>query len=259
MQPLALRNLSMNSLSDSVNPQTWREFYDLQAKADSDSAAAGFRNEKQYAAREEHVKRVLKFFFGDSPPRVLLDIGCNRGFFAEYLSTLSEQTIGLDYAEPAVRYCREHDRYSLQLFADGIRLPLPETSVDACVLLDSLTSCDMPDILIAEASRVLKPGGRIFIETLCYQGAWLETLRFIRATFRDLLRRSKKASLVETVRRSFNRSFRPALNNLPLNRPRKDELLSALENVGIKEVSIHETRLFKFFPRERIIVCGIKV
>lgn len=250
----------MNTCSGSAAPDVWRELYGEQSIiAQGENASGDYRIKRHCAFRERTIREQLSLVFGASPLDVLIDIGCSQGLFAEHLGLFAAHTIGVDYAQEALQYCRNHNRYSMQLFADGVRLPLPEKSVDACVLLDSLTSCDMPDILITEACRVLKPGGKIFIETLCYRGVALETLRFLRATFRDLLRRSKTASVVEIVQRSFRRSFRPAILDLPLIRPSKNDLLSALDNLGIKHISVHQTRAFKLFPRERIIVYGAKI
>lgn len=49
--------------------------------------------------------------------------------------------------------------------ADGFHLSLPDASIDAVLLMDILEHVSHPAQLIAEAARVLRPGGRVFFHT----------------------------------------------------------------------------------------------
>lgn len=97
----------------------------------------------------------------------VLDVGCGGGFLSNPLAEAGHETVGLDLSRGALAVARRHDgtgrvRY---LAADALRLPFPDSSFDAVCAMDFLEHIPDPGVFLAEAARVLKPGGRFFFHT----------------------------------------------------------------------------------------------
>lgn len=85
---------------------------------------------------------------------VVLDVGCGHQPYRSLLLSRATRVVGVDI--PSERYGR-HD-----VGWDGVSLPVRSSSVDQVMLTEVLEHC--PDALgvLREASRVLRPGGRLF-------------------------------------------------------------------------------------------------
>ncbi len=90
---------------------------------------------------------------------VLLDVGCGSRPFAGAFEGRVERYLGVDL--PASRFLggRPPDAY-----ARAERLPLRDRSVDTVLGLSMLTYLPEPIEMLAEAQRVLKPGGMLLLE-----------------------------------------------------------------------------------------------
>jgi SAM-dependent methyltransferase len=90
---------------------------------------------------------------------IVLDIGCGNRWIERELSHHCYY-VGLDYpGTVALGYQgRPH------LFGDGQSLPIKDASVEAVVMLDVLEHIPKPAKALAEAKRVLKPGGTLVIQ-----------------------------------------------------------------------------------------------
>jgi len=88
----------------------------------------------------------------------LLDIGCGHQPYRKLvLSAPSKATkyIGLDLAENIYQ--------QPDLVWDGRQVPLPDASVDSCLLTEVLEHCPDPEGVLREVARVLRPGGFMFL------------------------------------------------------------------------------------------------
>lgn len=81
---------------------------------------------------------------------VCLDVGCGQGRHKDLIETWGYRWYGLD---------RNSESPSSQILADGQNLPIATGSVNAVVAWQMLKYVLYPERVIAEASRVLKPGG----------------------------------------------------------------------------------------------------
>jgi demethylmenaquinone methyltransferase/2-methoxy-6-polyprenyl-1,4-benzoquinol methylase len=116
-----------------------------------------------------------------------LDAGCGTGDLAFACEAAGAGTVlGLDFAEPMLGYARTKaarrgSTATATAFAagDATRLPLPDRSVD--VWCSAFVVRNIPDLdtALAEAYRVLRPGGRIGV---------LEIPRLDRGLLRPLIR-----------------------------------------------------------------------
>jgi ubiquinone/menaquinone biosynthesis C-methylase UbiE len=106
---------------------------------------------------------------------VLVDLGCGRG---ELVAVAVEQgatrAIGVEYSEDAIRLANQTlERHGAQqraeiIHADARAVPLDDATADLVTLLDvveHLTPTEL-DRALAEAFRILKPGGRVLVHTL---------------------------------------------------------------------------------------------
>jgi SAM-dependent methyltransferase len=108
------------------------------------------------------------------PARVgrLLDIGTGTGAVLEWLAERSDAALGVDASRDMLALARARlaerglsARCAVRQ-ADMYRLPFPDASFDAATLQMVLHYADDPAAALAEAARVLKPGGALVIVDL---------------------------------------------------------------------------------------------
>lgn len=99
----------------------------------------------------------------------VLDVASGDGVLAELLAPRAQSILCLDASERVVIAAEER----LKPFAnvqvqvgDMHALDLGERRFDLVLLMHALAYSDRPDVAIAEAARVLKPGGRVLATTL---------------------------------------------------------------------------------------------
>ncbi len=98
------------------------------------------------------------------PSALLVDLGCGAGLFAEHAAALGYRHVGFDLSPTALPQARDHG--VLVARADVLRLPLPDAVADVVAageILEHVT--DLPTA-VAEACRVLRPGGTLVLDTI---------------------------------------------------------------------------------------------
>lgn len=122
--------------------------------------------------RNPWIAADLRASFGARPCRVL-DVGCGGGFLANYLATQGHRVVGLDAASNCLAVAAAHDRTGTVVYArgDATCLPLSSRSFDVVCALDLLEHVEAPEQVVAEAARVLVPGGRFYFHT--FNRTWL--------------------------------------------------------------------------------------
>jgi ubiquinone/menaquinone biosynthesis C-methylase UbiE len=126
--------------------------------------------EDHILATATHTRSLLEQTVGIRPDDTILEIGCGIGRVGEALAPLCKEWIGCDVSP----HMLEHTRQRLAGF-NNIRLveisgfdlaPIPDASVDLVYCTVVFMHIDEWDRYkyVLEAGRVLKPGGRIFID-----------------------------------------------------------------------------------------------
>jgi ArsR family transcriptional regulator len=117
---------------------------------------------------EEQVEAAMKAALGDGEIAQLIDIGTGTGRMLELFGGQAEQALGIDRSSEMLRLARaklaERGLTHAELRqADLYALPLGDGAADAAILHHVLHFAQQPGAAIAEAGRVLMPGGRLLI------------------------------------------------------------------------------------------------
>jgi 2-polyprenyl-6-hydroxyphenyl methylase/3-demethylubiquinone-9 3-methyltransferase len=125
--------------------------------------------------------------------RSVLDLGCGAGYLTNFLAERGHRVTGLDTSAEALAVARRHDStHSVDyLVGDACALPFPDGRFDAVCAMDLIEHVTEPERLVAEAARVLRPGGLFFFHT--FNRTWQAHLIvikgvewFVRNTPRDM-------------------------------------------------------------------------
>lgn len=97
----------------------------------------------------------------------VLDIGCGGGFLSNAIGKAGHEVFGIDMSEESLKIARKYDstKKITYQYANAYSLPFPDQSFDVVCAMDFLEHVEEPQKVIAEASRVLKPGGIFFFHT----------------------------------------------------------------------------------------------
>lgn len=90
----------------------------------------------------------------------LLDVASGPGFIAGAAADRGADVVGLDFAAAMVRAARTRYPHAAFREGDAQALPFDAASFDAVVMNFGMLHLAQPDLAIAEAWRVLQPGGR---------------------------------------------------------------------------------------------------
>lgn len=147
--------------------------------------------------------------------KAVLDLGCAGGFMAEALDDRGARVTGIDPASEAIAAARDHaSGRSIQYDVGvGEALPYPDGSFDAVVCVDVLEHVQDLERVLAEVSRVLRPGGLFLFDTIN----------------RNPLARLATITVAEDILRLL-----PKGTHDPQMFIKPDELLSALQVAGLQ-------------------------
>jgi SAM-dependent methyltransferase len=106
-----------------------------------------------------HRDRFLELL--PEPSGLTLDLGCGEGRLPRDLKAAGYQVIGIDASPTLVAEAQAADPDGDYRVADAAKLPFADASVQLVTALLSFHDMDDMDGAIAEAARVLVPGGRL--------------------------------------------------------------------------------------------------
>jgi len=115
----------------------------------------------------------------------VLDIGTGAGAFALALAPHVREVVGVDIVPELLVEARKRAPANVELVeADATRLPFPNASFDLVTTARTLHHVARPEVVVAEADRVLRPGGTLLVVDQLAPGdpiAAIELNRFERA------------------------------------------------------------------------------
>lgn len=124
-------------------------------------------------ASHEYLLPIVRSMLEGSPAdSVVLDLGCGNGSFLSRLDRNGWSLIGVDYSQSGIRIAKEHH--------PGIQFHLADAETDLLGLVglvDVVISTEViehlydPRAFLANAYRLLKPGGALIVSTP-YHGYW---------------------------------------------------------------------------------------
>src|SRR5215831_11478149 len=100
------------------------------------------------------------------PPLVIADLGAGEGTISQLMAQRARKVIAIDNSEKMVEFgsdlARRHGIANLEYRLGDIEdVPIKSGTVDLAFLSQALHHAPHPDRAVAEAWRILKPGGRI--------------------------------------------------------------------------------------------------
>jgi SAM-dependent methyltransferase len=131
-----------------------------------DDEVAALRSLQVAEADVEHA--MLELIGATEPIERLLDIGTGTGRILELLAPVSERSVGLDVSRDMVAAARAKlgearlSRASVR-HGDLHRPPFEAASFDVAVMHHVLHLLDDPGEAVADAARLLRPGGRLLV------------------------------------------------------------------------------------------------
>ena len=132
---------------------------------------------------ESPWQQLVRRHIGTLEGADVLEIGCGRGGLAAWLVQRNPRMyLAADFSGSAVSAASRNESARRAAFveADIQRLPHPDSSFDLVVSCETVEHVSEPSAAIRELSRVLRPGGRLFLTTPNY----LSTLGLYRAYLR---------------------------------------------------------------------------
>jgi len=117
------------------------------------------------------VEKALLRLVGKGPVDSLLDLGTGTGRVLQLLSDVYRRAVGIDASRDMLSVARANlDKAGIVKASvrqgDILNLPLEAQDFDLVIIHQVLHFLDQPELAIAEAARVLRPGGRLLIVDL---------------------------------------------------------------------------------------------
>jgi SAM-dependent methyltransferase len=113
----------------------------------------------------------------------VVDIGCGAGGLVRELTALGSRVVGIEVSDQQLAAALAHDgktgaRY---LIGRAQALPLEDQTVDVAVFMRSLHHVPPRDLstALAEAARVLRPGGMVYVAEPLAQGEYFELVSLV--------------------------------------------------------------------------------
>jgi 2-polyprenyl-3-methyl-5-hydroxy-6-metoxy-1,4-benzoquinol methylase len=133
------------------------------------------------AASDTHWHRMIRAnlsFDRDLAGKNLLEIGCGLGGFSCWLAGQSRRPRQIVAADFSITAVRKGESYAQSTGLSGIAWQVadiqaiahPDCSFDTVISCETIEHVPQPRRALAELSRVLKPGGRLFLTTPNYLG-----------------------------------------------------------------------------------------
>jgi ArsR family transcriptional regulator len=140
----------------------------LRARGDAFAESVASELERHYSPGRTW-DAIARGVLGVAPLGDVLDVGSGDGAVAELFISRARRVTLLEQSERLLDLARQRLRgreNAAFVLGDMHRLPFDEASFDQVLLLNVLGYSKEPHVALAEAGRVLRPGGRLSLVTL---------------------------------------------------------------------------------------------
>lgn len=133
-----------------------------------------FLSAKYITGERSRKIRSIANYAGNVKGLKVLDAGCGPGFISRVLLEMGAEVYSLDFSPNAIRKAKEnhHDKLTL-IRGDVSNLPFRENMFDVVYATDLIEHLYDGGIFLEETYRVLKPGGRLVLNT---DNAWYQQI-----------------------------------------------------------------------------------
>ena len=166
------RDPRLRAVNNAVYSELGARWYDAK-----DDPVALLRAEARH--RNPWVAEQIASVFGARACSVL-DLGCGAGFLANFLAERGHHVVGVDESDESLAEAQRHDRTRSVDYqhGDALAVPYVDDTFEVVCAMDFLEHVEEPERAIAEAARVLAPGGLFFFHT--FNRNWLSWLVVIK-------------------------------------------------------------------------------
>jgi 2-polyprenyl-3-methyl-5-hydroxy-6-metoxy-1,4-benzoquinol methylase len=121
--------------------------------------------------RPMYLFEILNLLRRDPSIRMVIDVGCGGGDFAEALANAGYAVCGVDLSESAVSAAnaRGVGRFAVSSVYDNLTEPFGVGSFDGAVCIETIEHLYSPGRMLRRVREALRPGG-VFIVTTPYWG-----------------------------------------------------------------------------------------
>ncbi|HEY0627698.1 MAG TPA: metalloregulator ArsR/SmtB family transcription factor [Sphingomicrobium sp.] len=154
--------------ADAVRLETIRHDRAEAARRYFEAHAATWESVRSLHIADAEIERSIADLLADRPIGALLDVGTGTGRMLELFAPRADSAVGIDRSSEMLRLARVKldeagisGAYLRQ--GDMNALPLPDRSIDSIILHQVLHYAQQPGSAIAEAARVLAPGGQLLV------------------------------------------------------------------------------------------------
>ncbi|TAJ08556.1 MAG: class I SAM-dependent methyltransferase [Nitrospirae bacterium] len=156
-------------------PRTWLDaWYRHEYFSFSQEDTAGMQHVQHGAIKTATARSRLQLFDAPLSNGRLVDIGCGGGFFVRAATAGGWDAVGLEPSVKAARCAAQTQR--IRVIAGRLEeAPFAAGRFDVITMFDVLEHVATPRTVLAEARRLLAPGGRLVIETPNMAG-WMPRL-----------------------------------------------------------------------------------
>ncbi|MFP5370198.1 MAG: class I SAM-dependent methyltransferase [Actinomycetes bacterium] len=122
------------------------------------------------ASRAEHIPPAA------SPDALLVDLACGGGLMAPHAARLGYRHVGVDLGLAGLRLARDHGMTAVR--GSVLAVPLADGCADVVVAGEILEHVEDDVAVLAEAARLLRPGGTLVIDAIA--ATWLADVIVVR-------------------------------------------------------------------------------
>jgi len=195
-----------------------------------------------YFSEGVRVSAIAKAYL--HPEMTVADVGAGTGFVAEALAPLVKHVHVLDGSAAMLEVARKNlgrfENLEFQV-AEGLSLPLPDSSLDAAFANMYLHHCPDPLAAIREMVRILRPAGRLVLTDLdAHSHEWFKTemadiwLGFERDRIRQWF---EEAGLVNVIVDCTGQSCHSDRHS----RPEEGAEIGIFVATGTKRIRVHDS------------------